>query len=243
MDLPSTIQAPSGPMTRARARAIQSKVTSLLLEFPFSSSETWLLPKSETLCVIRYNAQATEPGAAEETTGVNSLDSPEPSVIAWNFRPPGRPAYPELPASDDIDQPGRANSLVSQEPARNPSRSFRPPEPLARPDLPAPGRQPSSTRVNSLVRPDPARTLRHPELPALPARRHLGRGPCTLLPRKLYILFSYLRFRVSISLTHILCESLAHPLGYFSSELMTSSEKIPQADSRPLSREDHQGLC
>ena len=35
---------------------------------------------------------------------------------------------------------------------------------------------------------------------------------------------------------------LAHPLGYFSSELTTSSEKIPQADSRPLSREDHQDL-
>jgi len=46
----------------------------------------------------------------------------------------------------------------------------------------------------------------------------------------------------SIGLAHILCESLAHPLGYFSSELRTSSEKIPQADSRPLSREDHQGL-
>ena len=48
--------------------------------------------------------------------------------------------------------------------------------------------------------------------------------------------------RVSIGLAHILCESLAHPLGYFSSELRTSSEKIPQADSRPLSREDHQDL-
>ena len=45
-----------------------------------------------------------------------------------------------------------------------------------------------------------------------------------------------------IGLAHILCESLAHPLGYFSSELRTSSEKIPQADSRPLSREDHQDL-
>ena len=47
---------------------------------------------------------------------------------------------------------------------------------------------------------------------------------------------------MSIRLAHILCESLAHPLGYFSSELRTSSEKIPQADSRPLSREDHQDL-
>ena len=61
----STIQAPSGPMTRARARAIQAEETSLLLELPFSSSEAWLLPKSEILCVIRYNAQATETKAEE----------------------------------------------------------------------------------------------------------------------------------------------------------------------------------
>ena len=46
----------------------------------------------------------------------------------------------------------------------------------------------------------------------------------------------------SIGLAHILCESLAHPLGYFSLKLRTSSEKIPQADSRPLSREHHQDL-
>ena len=71
--------------------------------------------------------------------------------------------------------------------------------------------------------------------------------PCILshLPLRglaLYILVSKLRIRVSIGLAHILCESLAHPLGYFSSELRTSSENIPQADSRPLSREDHQDL-
>ena len=48
--------------------------------------------------------------------------------------------------------------------------------------------------------------------------------------------------RVSIGLAHICVGALAHPLGYFSSEFTTSSEKIPQADSRPLSREDHQDL-
>ena len=43
-------------------------------------------------------------------------------------------------------------------------------------------------------------------------------------------------------IAHICERAFAHPLGYFSSEFRTSSEKIPQADSRPLSREDHQGL-
>ena len=80
MDSTPTIQDPSGPMTRERARAIQSEVTSLLLEFPSSASETWLLPKSEMLCVIRYNAQDTEPRAEEEETGVNTLDSPDLSA-------------------------------------------------------------------------------------------------------------------------------------------------------------------
>ena len=72
-------------MTRARARAIQSEVTSLVLEFPSSSSETWILPKSEMLCVIRYNTQDSELRAVEEETGVNILDSPEPPARSRNF--------------------------------------------------------------------------------------------------------------------------------------------------------------
>ena len=40
-------------MTRARAKAIEDKVNSLLSELPLSTYETWLLPHAETLCVIR----------------------------------------------------------------------------------------------------------------------------------------------------------------------------------------------
>ena len=105
-------------------------------------------------------------------TGVNCLDNLELPARARNFQPPKRPAYTELPASDDFDQAGRANSLVSLEPSRILARTFRPPEPSAHPDLSAPGRQPSPTRANSLVRPDPprnlARNLRRLELPASP---------------------------------------------------------------------------
>ena len=85
MDTTSTTQAPSGPMTRARAHAIQSEVTSLLLELPFSSSE---VPKSEVLCVIRYNAQAMEPRAEEEGTSSNSLVSPGRPASARDLWPP-----------------------------------------------------------------------------------------------------------------------------------------------------------
>ena len=54
MDLPSSHQVPSGPMTRSRARALKTEVTSLLSQFHFDEHETWLLPQTETLCILRY---------------------------------------------------------------------------------------------------------------------------------------------------------------------------------------------
>ena len=54
-------------------------------------------------------------------------------------------------------------------------------------------------------------------------------------------IYSFIPYVLGLALdSSYLCESLAHPLGYFSSEFTTSSEKIPQVDSRPLFREDHQ---
>ena len=54
MDAPTPPTTPLGPMTRARAKAIEDKVNSLLSELPLSMHETWLLPKSEVLCTIRH---------------------------------------------------------------------------------------------------------------------------------------------------------------------------------------------
>ncbi|XBI79540.1 hypothetical protein VPH35_088973 [Triticum aestivum] len=54
MDASSSPTTPLGPMTRARAKAIEHKVNSLLSELPLSTHETWILPHAETLCVIRY---------------------------------------------------------------------------------------------------------------------------------------------------------------------------------------------
>ena len=53
MDVPTSPSTPLGPMTRARAKAIEDQVNSLLSELPIPTHETWLLPHSETLCVIR----------------------------------------------------------------------------------------------------------------------------------------------------------------------------------------------
>ena len=66
MDATSTIQAPSGQMTRARARAIQSEVNSLLVKFPFDPFETWLLPQTETLCVLRYHESSQGEGVVQD---------------------------------------------------------------------------------------------------------------------------------------------------------------------------------
>ena len=57
MDSSSTTQAPKGPMTRARARAIQDEVTSLLLDSPLDTHGTWMLPQTETLCMLRYHEE------------------------------------------------------------------------------------------------------------------------------------------------------------------------------------------
>ena len=54
MDLPTSPTTPLGPMTRARAKAIEDKVNSLLSELPLPTYDTWLLPHVETLYVIRY---------------------------------------------------------------------------------------------------------------------------------------------------------------------------------------------
>ena len=56
-------------MTRARARALETKVTSLLSDFHFDAHETWLLPHTDTMCTLRYLGEAKERGEEEEEDG------------------------------------------------------------------------------------------------------------------------------------------------------------------------------
>ena len=85
--LPSSHQEPRGPMTRARARALETEVTSLLSDITYDPLETWLLPKSESLCMIRYQEDppkdAREDGQApkfmaEENRQKESRTTPRP---------------------------------------------------------------------------------------------------------------------------------------------------------------------
>src|SRR4051812_11868506 len=89
MDLPSSHQVPSGPMTRSRARALETEVTSLLSQFHFDEHETWLLPQTETLCILRYqgvsHGDAVEQGESKEEDEHQELEGnpavPEPAVL------------------------------------------------------------------------------------------------------------------------------------------------------------------
>ena len=54
---------PSGPLTRARAKALQEKVTSLLSTFHLGTPLDGMLLTADTLCVVRYIPQETPPGS------------------------------------------------------------------------------------------------------------------------------------------------------------------------------------
>src|SRR3954471_2963916 len=96
MDLPSSHQVPKGPMTRARARALETEVTSLLSQFHFDEHETWLLPQTMTLCILRYqgvsHGDAKERGESKEEDGREDGDEEGQSQ-----QKPGRSG----PSSDD----------------------------------------------------------------------------------------------------------------------------------------------
>src|SRR5215216_2040783 len=89
MDLPTSLKTPRGPMTRARARAIENEVNSLLIELPFDPLETWLLPQTEMLCVLRYQGsnqgEVTMQDRHQEHE--EDLPSPERPVQPPMYRP------------------------------------------------------------------------------------------------------------------------------------------------------------
>src|SRR3954465_5792772 len=108
MDLSSSHQVPSGPMTRSRARALETEVTSLLSQFHFDEHETWLLPQTETLCILRYqgdsHGDAVEQGEPEEEDGRQEAEekptATEPAVLprALAVLPRALAVLPRAPA-------------------------------------------------------------------------------------------------------------------------------------------------
>ncbi|XBI79560.1 hypothetical protein VPH35_088985 [Triticum aestivum] len=112
MDVSTSPTTPLGPMTRARAKALQDKVNSPLSELPLSTHETWLLPQAETLCVIRYleegHGASTPNGQDDEETEhdgqeeelLKKLQPPDdrlgPDVRCLKLQPPDDRSGPDV---------------------------------------------------------------------------------------------------------------------------------------------------
>lgn len=196
MDLPSSHQVPSGPMTRSRARALKTEVTSLLSQFHFDDHKTWLLPQTETLCILRYqgvsHVDAKERGKSEEEDGreggeEKGLSQQKPGRSGPPFGRSGLSPDDPDPGPDDPDNvpsdtrdvilemghPDPGPDLRTRADVQTRSRTSGPP--AAAPTQPDhPDADPNH--------PDP-RSPDHPnQLPNHPATtcvRDLGRGPCT----------------------------------------------------------------
>ncbi|KAK1628063.1 hypothetical protein QYE76_002378 [Lolium multiflorum] len=95
MDWPSVTSSPrptsppSGPMTRARAKAIHDKVNSLLTTLDLDTPLDGMLPHAETLCVIRY-MEHQGPGKDETSW---SREGEEQQNLEMNMEP--KPTSPE----------------------------------------------------------------------------------------------------------------------------------------------------
>ncbi|XBJ23609.1 hypothetical protein VPH35_001709 [Triticum aestivum] len=100
MDLPSSHQVPTGPMTRSRARAFETEVTSLLSQFHFDAHEAWLLPHMDTLCILRYHGESKEQGEEEEEDGREYRDEEEELLKVSKLRTTDEPL-----TSDDLQAP------------------------------------------------------------------------------------------------------------------------------------------
>src|SRR3989337_4276912 len=110
MDASTPPTTPLGPMTRARARALENEVTSFLSDITYDPLETWLLPKSDMLCMIRCQEEppedAREDGQAakstdEENQRKRSRTPPRPRTSGHD---PGHPA-PGAPTSAAAQPP------------------------------------------------------------------------------------------------------------------------------------------
>ncbi|KAE8797268.1 hypothetical protein D1007_27513 [Hordeum vulgare] len=109
MDTPPTPQGTIGPMTRARTRAIETKVTYLLNDYSFDTNGTWMLLQAEILCMLRYQDQGLQ-DTMEMDSKTNEREDQRKgkSSEARKFRPVCCSAIA-----------GSNNFLASLEPAQN----------------------------------------------------------------------------------------------------------------------------
>ena len=175
MDVSTSSSTPLGPITRARAKAIEDKVNSLLSELPLSTHETWLLPHMDTMCVTRYleESHGTSTSIGQEGKATNregqEEDLPEKTPAIGRPVGTGRPA-PEA----QLPSPSQ----------RRPQRADVRPGPDDRPHSPASGRPkspdvrhpPNRMDINESMKiPDDRRLLHRTHLADV--RRHRTSGP------------------------------------------------------------------
>lgn len=79
---PSSLTMPSGPMSQACARVIESEVTSLLFNIPMHEHEICLLPQTGTLCILRYEGYTQDEPRREAQ--VTAEDEKE---VATDYQP------------------------------------------------------------------------------------------------------------------------------------------------------------
>src|SRR3954466_8922994 len=115
MDLPSSHQESRGPMTRARARALENEVISFLSDITFDPLETWLLPKSDMLCMIRCQEEPPE-DVREDGQATKFTDEEDQRKEVKKAPGPGHPA-----TSPDVRPP--MTPRMSGPQPRNPASS------------------------------------------------------------------------------------------------------------------------
>ena len=233
MDLSSSHQVSSGPMTRARARALETDVTSLLSHFHFDAHETWLLPQMETLCILRY--QVASHGEAKEQEGSEAEDMhvdgeeisqvpgwPDDSDTARTIRISGEPREPEAAPRGRIirTSPGSSGPQpdVRTRAANDAARLFAS-------SRPHPGPSGSLKPGSSGC---PSGSSGPPLACACWAEAHVPLHPICQYKRPLHH-FS----RVSKGLAHVCVRALLIHLVPFSSEIAPPRRRSFQADSRP----------
>ena len=173
MDAPTPPTTPLGPMTQARAKAIKDKVNSLLSELPLSMHETWLLPKSEMLCMIRYQEGPPE-DAHEDGQVPKSID------VENQRKEPGASPRPRTSGPWSAFLYSCSTTKCLQAPDIRPRKPGHPALPKV-PDIRPPARksEPHRTREQHGQLHQPGHPARRPDVQPPCLRTVKGRGPCT----------------------------------------------------------------
>ena len=79
--IPTPPSPPSGPMTRARAKALHDKLNSLLSTIDLDSTLDGLLLHTDTLCILRYEPREQPRHPSTNAHGVAAEKEED-----WTFR-------------------------------------------------------------------------------------------------------------------------------------------------------------